>query len=291
MNGRVRVVAAIMLVSLVGGLAGCGDAPFKDDSNDPSTTDGDAVVTGAVGMEPADAGDADGFEDDWHNADWQLVDGTTAAGPLQLIEEWPITLTIHSDKFTGSSACNYYGALLTRDGDSVRIDGIGGTEMGCEPAVMALESAFLEALAGVDRISRDGATLTLSGPEVELHFVEVAPTPTAELVGTRWVLETLLDGETASSTVGEEAVLVFADDGGLTGSTGCRPFTGRYVDSDDGTRVDELAASGTCRPAVEAQDAHVMAVLGGTFETTVEADVLTLTTPGGQGLVFRASPS
>jgi heat shock protein HslJ len=262
-------MAAIMLGSgLVGGLAGCGDAPSTGDWGASSTTDADAV----------DAG-------------WQLTDGTTAAGPLPLIEEWPITLTVHSDMFTGVSACNRYGASLTRDGDSVHVDGVGGTEMGCEPPVMALESAFLEALSGVDRISRDGATLTLTGPDVELHFAEVAPTPTAELIGTRWVLETLLDGDLASSTVGEQAVLVLGDDGSLTGSTGCRRLNGRYVESGDEIRVDDLAASGTCPPEVEAQDAHVMAVLGDAFEATVEGDVLTLATPGGPGLVFRVSQS
>jgi hypothetical protein len=123
--------------------------------------------------------------------------------------------------------------------------------MGSEPAVMAAESSFLAALGAADTVALDGTDLLLTGPDVELRFRPVPPVPTSRLVGTRWVLETLLDGEVASSTVGRSEIR-FKADGTFTG----------------------------------AQDGHELAVLGDGFQVSIEEDRLTALADD-RGLVYR----
>lgn len=115
------------------------------------------------------------------------------------------------------------------------------------------------------------------------------PEPEGTSTGTRWVLETVVDGPTASSTTGEPATLELSGGGTLTGSTGCRALTGSFETEGDVVRLTELRAGPEECPAdVEAQDRHVLSVLGDGFRVSVDGARLTLTGSGGRGLVYRA---
>ena len=51
--------------------------------------------------------------------------------------------------------------------------------------------------------------------------------------------------------------------------------------------MTELAAEGECPADLQAQDSHVISVLGDGFRASVEGQVLILTSSGGLGLVYR----
>lgn len=220
---------------------------------------------------------------------WQMTSGTTPAGDIPLVADWPITLTIEGSSISGTAACNSYGGRLVLAGGRVRIEDLGMTAMGCEPDVMASESAYTGALATVSQIARDGDDLVLAGPDVELRFASLPPPPTAELVDTAWVLETVFVGDVAASTVGEAAHLTLRSDGTFTGSTGCRSFTGTWIE--DGERIQDttmLMDGSECPADLVQQDSTVVSVVGDGFVPSIEGDLLTLTDPGGAGLVYRA---
>ena len=160
--------------------------------------------------------------------------------------------------------------------------------MACEPDVMAAETAYLGALGRADTVAHDGADLVLTGDGVRLRFSPVPPVPDRDLAGTRWVLETVVDGEVASSTLGEPAVLLLDPDSTVDASTGCRSVTGTWLLEDGALVIDDLLVDGDCPPEVAAQDAHVAAVLAGGPTAEVDEDQLTLTAPDGRGLVYRA---
>jgi heat shock protein HslJ len=200
------------------------------------------------------------------------------------------TLDIGDGTVRGTSYCNSYSGTYSLDGDELVVEGLGGTEMGCSPELMTAEAAYLEALGAVRRVGSSEGYLVLTGPDVELRFRPVPPVPTMQLLGTRWVLETLLDGEVASSTTGQPAELVLADDGTLTGSTGCRGISGSWSLEGDVVRVTAFATDGAaCPPDVAPQDRQVGDVLSGAFQVAVAGDSLTLTAPDGLGLVYKAS--
>lgn len=263
---RWRSATALLVLPALVVLGACGDA---DGTASPAADD-PAAATGA----------------------WQLVDAEHAGVPLPLMDEHPVTLTIEASTFGGRSACNSYGGEVTDGVLDVRT--VGGTEMACEPGVMALEVAYHDALEVTDGRPRvDGDRLVLTGETTTLTFETLPPVPTAELLGTEWVLDSLVHGEadssTVSSTVGDPATLLLHEDGSIQATTGCRTLTGRWVESGAEVLLPETAMAGECPPGAESeQDDHVVAVLGDGFRPAVEGATLTLTDAGGLGLVYRA---
>jgi heat shock protein HslJ len=220
--------------------------------------------------------------------EWELVSGTASGQPLPQPADVRATLTFEGGEAGGTSFCNRYSAAYTVDGDSVRFEGIGGTEMGCDPAVMAAETAYVTALAMVRTFALDGDDLVLSGEDVELRFRPIPPVPTSRLAGTDWVLESLIDGETASSVMGR-STLRLEDDGTFTATTACTTMTGRWQPTGDRVVFPEAATqSRECPPEAAAQEAHESAVLGSGFHISIEEDRLTALSDDDRGLVYRA---
>jgi heat shock protein HslJ len=161
--------------------------------------------------------------------------------------------------------------------------------MACFPEeVMESEARFLGALPRVAGFTGTEETLTLRGDGAELVFTALPPVPTAELTGTVWVLESLIDGDSAASVSGERATLELFTDGSMLGSTGCRTLHGRYAVVGAEVTMPEMAAEGECPTDLQSQDGHVVNVLGGGFRAVVEGQQLTLTASGDVGLVYRA---
>lgn len=217
---------------------------------------------------------------------WELIAGTD----VPIVDDHPITLTFTGSDVGGVSACNQYGGRVSLEGGSFTIAELGMTDMGCEPAILAAEEAYLAAIVQVDRAALDGNELVLSGPDVELRFARLAEPPTAELVAQEWVLETLFVGDVASPAQGAPATLELASDGTFTGSTGCRSFSGQWIEA--GNQIDAPIMGmdeQECPADLQAQDGHVGSVVGDGFVPTIDGDLLTLTDPGSIGLVYRAA--
>lgn len=221
--------------------------------------------------------------------EWVLTDGTAQGAPLPPPAEARATLRVGGQELSGVAFCNHYFSSYLLSGSSFSIDELGSTEMACEPDVMAAESAYLGALGAVDTAAVDGDGLVLTGEGVELRFNPVAPVPDSPLEGTRWELESVIEGEMASSTLGDPAVLLLDADRTAEATTGCRTITGTWLVEDESLVIDDLLADGARCPAdVERQDAHVTAVLQSGPVLEIEEDRLTLTAPDGSGLVYRA---
>ncbi|MGY1802105.1 META domain-containing protein [Blastococcus sp. SYSU D00922] len=221
--------------------------------------------------------------------EWEFAGGTADGAALPRPDGATATLEVDGDELRGLAFCNHWFASYRLDGSSFSVSGLGSTQMGCEPEVLAAESAFLAALGAVDTAASGDDGLLLTGDEVELRFTRAAPVPDSPLQGTDWVLESVIDGQTASSTVGEPAVLRLDADGTAEATTGCRTITGRWLLENGLLVIDDLLADGTaCPPEATQQDALVAAVLESGPTTGIEEDRLTLTTEDGRGLIYRA---
>lgn len=236
------------------------------------------LVAACSGGGEADEGGASAHPD----GDWQLTSG------MDLVDDFPITMSINGVEVSGRAACNSYFGTVQGDGTAISFGEMGWTEMGCEPDVMRAETTFLTMLGLVESFDYAEGGLVLVGPQGDLVFDKVEPIPTAELIETTWVLETIVEGETAASVGGEPATLLFAADGTLTGSTGCRTLTGRWVDNGAVIAVPELSADGECSRDLVRQDGLAVTVVGDEFRASIDGDRLTLTSMGGDGLVYRA---
>lgn len=200
------------------------------------------------------------------------------------------TLVVSEQRVSGTAFCNSYDAGLARDGDAFAVTGLARTEIGCEPDVMAAEQAFVTALTAVDDVAVDGGELVLTGPDVELRFTRPASVSDSPLVGTVWRLETLVDGETAASTVaGTLPDLVLLPDGTLRGAAGCGELIGQWTAAGDQVRFAGLPDSSCSGPGGSQHDV-VHTVLTAGPRASVDGDRLTLTADGGRALVYRADP-
>jgi heat shock protein HslJ len=224
------------------------------------------------------SGDLDG--------DWVLETGTVDGARLQPIGDTRISLQIEGSTVGGIAACNHYGGEIERDGDRISFGAMSTTEMGCDQPVMALESAYVAALGRVDRAARDGDRMRLSGAGVELDFSLVQPLADANPIGTNWVLESLILGDSVSSVMGDASLRLDAD-GTLSGSTGCRSFDASYRIEGGTLEVqDWIIDMRPCGADNAGQDGHVQVVLEGLVTIAVSGDRLTLMV-GDRGLDYR----
>lgn len=161
---------------------------------------------------------------------WTLVSGTGPQGDLLRVDGYPVSLTVTDGRITGVAACNSYGGDVKRDGDAFVPGALAVTEMACaNERVMTLEAGYLAALGGVSTASVKGnTTLTLTGEGVSLVFGRNAPDPDSPLEGRRWVLDTVMDADTASTTFGGGWIALDGN-GRLTGNGGCQDLTGSYA--------------------------------------------------------------
>jgi heat shock protein HslJ len=222
------------------------------------------------------------------DGDWVLARGTSDGVAIPIVGGSDVTLTVNGSQVGGRSACNQYGGeVIVKDGQ-VQFGPMMMTEMACPEPVMVSEAAYHAALSKVRAAARDGDVLTLSGPGVELEFHRVVPPPSAALTSTEWTLDSLILGDAVSSVTGVPATLRLEVDGMLTGSTGCRPFTGRWIEQDDAvTFADITADATTCPGDLAAEDEQVLRILGGGARAAVDGDRLTIMA-GTQGLGYAA---
>ncbi len=269
------LVAVVALVA-----SACGD-------EDAADTDVGDQADDAVGDDSGEEPDGDTSLD----GAWILVDSMVDGAPLALLDDYPVTMNIDNAELGGRAACNSYGGDLTIDGSLFSVGPVFQTEMGCEPAPMALEFEFLSALQRIDTWTRADDTAELTGDGVKLSFEIVPPPPTAELIETRWVLDTIIEGEAASSTINgaDAAELVLTADGELTGSTGCRTFAGEYIETGGTITVTNLSMDGECPAEFVSQDNAVVSVLEGEVTIAIDGPRLTLTAAGGEALRYTAS--
>lgn len=261
-----------LLAAACGGAAAPSDPPGSPPSSDPP-----------AGTAPGGSIDATG--------EWRLVEGAVDGTAIPVDADWPVTFILDGTQVSGTSACNSYGGEIVVEDGEVRFGDMMMTMMACEEPAMSIEAAYHGALGRIRQASMEGETLVLVGDAVSLRFEPIPPVPTAELVDTDWILETIITGDVASSVApGEPATLILHGDGRLEGFTGCRGFGGTYVEAGGEIVATELITDDrACLPPLDTQDGHVLMVLGDGFRVTVEGDRLTLSSVGGRGLVYVAA--
>ncbi len=220
--------------------------------------------------------------------DWELVAGAVDGIELNLVDGFPVSLYFDGEAVGGTAACNGYFGTHTAAEGSITFSGLGSTAMACSPTeIMDLEAAYLDGLSRVSTFTLEEG-LALSGEGVDLTFDRLPPVPTADLTDTVWVLEGLIQGDAVSSVTGERATLELFTDGSLLGSTGCRTLSGHYVVQGAGVQFTDFSASGDCEADLQAQDGHVVTVLGDGFRVEIGDRTLTIASAGNHGLVYRA---
>jgi heat shock protein HslJ len=250
-----------------------------------------STVVGAPDSDDTGTDDVGASDESNRNAlvgAWILVDATVDGIPLVLLDDYAVTMNIDGEEIGGRAACNSYGGSLVLGDTEFGSTDVFQTEMGCEGAAMSLEYAYLSALTRAGSWDRTGDVVELTGDGVSLTFEIVAPPATADLVDTAWVLDTVIEAETSSSTIGgaDAARLSFDAGGYLTGTTGCRSFAGEFIETGSTITITKLTMTGDCDTDLVWQDNAVVSVLEGEISVTIDGPHLTLMAAGGEGLRY-----
>jgi heat shock protein HslJ len=195
-------------------------------------------------------------------------------------------------KITARAGCNSLFGDVQFEGDKLAVSGMGGTDMGCDKARHDQDQWLSDFLTSKPTWSLKGDELILTAKDGEIRLVDRhVANPDRSIIDTRWVVESTLDKETASSVPAEmkPAEIFILADGTVSGYTGCNRFTGTATTTPGKIKFGNIAATKmACGGVTDAIERSVLAVLDGEVTAKVESDMLTLTHPSGKGLQLRA---
>ena len=220
-------------------------------------------------------------------AEWEL---TSLAGRAPIAGS-RIALIVEDTSFGGYSGCNWYGGGYQVSGTSLRMSGVFGTERACShpQGVLEQEARYLAALVKSELFQTTPAEVTIlaaGGTTLRFRRVERLDMNPADLVQTRWILETMSG---AAPLPGSQITLHFGD-GTVSGHAGCRGFTGTYVAQRDAIHFTSLSMTTTDCPtggAVLEQEGEYTTALSEATRYVLRPGALELHTVGGGVLIFR----
>lgn len=280
---RTRLVGSLAAALALAALAvGCGDSSESGESGDSGDSGGNATSTTAA----AGASGASGLSGTFRT-DQLTVDG--AARPLA-----PAGLTIEFEagRIRANAGCNTMSGTATVSGDTIAVDDMASTEMGCEAAAQESDAIVAELLTGRPTFRLDGSTLTLSGKRTAatLQRADTAAGQVA-LTGTTWTLDTLISGATASSLpASERAAPTLRIDGTNLVLNACNAMTGTATVTEQHLSVGALAQTKmSCGADLDRLETTIAETLAQPLTVEIADGRLTLTAPDGSGLGFAAA--
>jgi heat shock protein HslJ len=222
-----------------------------------------------------------------------LSESVTEHGrPRPLVAGTRIRLSFtESGYVTASAGCNLLSGPVRVERNRLVVGDLSSTDMACSPELGAQDEWLAGVLAADPAYVLHGARLRLTagGTVIGLVDREVAE-PDVPLESATWHLEGIADGDAVSSVpAGAGADLTFRDGQVLVQVEHCNQGGGDVVIGESTLTVGPLRMTRmACQQGPAEVEAAVTEVLAGTITYATDADVLTLTHPGGQGLVLRA---
>ena len=188
----------------------------------------------ALGLTAGCGGDDDEGAESFVGVPWVVSSGIDLGG-----SDAAPSATFTADTVGGSTGCNRFTASYTVDGDAMEIGKIASTRMACPPPADAVERAYLAALGRVAAWHQDGSKLVLVDDEHNelLRYEEASP------LGD-WEVTAFLRGDAVTSPLSGTTITArFADDGTLTGSSGCNTYQTAFTLGRGSIEIEPPAAT------------------------------------------------
>lgn len=213
--------------------------------------------------------------------------------PRPLVAGTRIRLSFGADGTSvgATAGCNHMGGPARIENGRLVVGDLAMTAMGCDGGRNEQDAWLGTLLTGRPSIQLTGDELVLASGTTEIRFLDrKVADPDRPLTATRWVLESVIDRDTASSIpIGARAHLTIGADGTFTGNTGCNEMGGAAATT--GTMIafsDVFTTRMACEPDRTRLEQAVLAVLRDSPTYEIEADLLRLRHPSGKGLDLRA---
>ncbi|MEU7764684.1 META domain-containing protein [Nocardia sp. NPDC049190] len=204
----------------------------------------------------------------------------------------PLTISFTDGRISADAGCNKHTGAVTLDHHTVHVSGLASTLMACAGERVGADAWLADLLHSPPNWRLEGARLTLRGDNrtVTLFDKKVAQ-PDKPIKGTSWLVIALI---TADAQIRSQAIdhvkpaLTIAQDGSVSGATGCNRMTGSADVS--GSEITFRIATTKMLCSSEAMEVEqaVLKALDGKVIATVDADTLTLRNGNGKGLTLHA---
>ena len=188
------------------------------------------------------------------------------------------------------AGCNSIGGSYSVASGTLRVDALSQTEMGCAPELMSQDEWIVSLLTTDPAFTVDADTLVISGPAGTVTMLDKKTAqPDASLVGTRWLVDTIIQGDVASTPPqGAVGSILFGGDGALAASLGCNTGSAQFTVVGDNITIGAMATTRmACLGEAAELEKHMLAVLTGAVQFAIDGDALTLTAESGAGLGLR----
>jgi heat shock protein HslJ len=284
---KITTVTAVTTVALLT-LAACG-TESKDGT-------GSAAGSGTAASDGGGSGKAgSALTGALWGVDSVTVDGKKTAAPAGA------TVEIDSKGLASArTGCNSMGAAVKVDGDTVTVGKMRTTLIGCEKELASFEKALGGAFSGklkarIEDIGKSegrsgGKRLTLTATDGD--SIALTSVPPAPLVGSDWTVESLTDGQTATSLpkgMEGKARFTVSKDGSVEGSLGCNTFRGSAQVTASTITFGALRTTRKlCAEPEMALERQVQKVLEGKVTYELRHRSLTLTSAAGKGTGIEA---
>jgi heat shock protein HslJ len=225
-----------------------------------------------------------------------LSTGVTENGqPRQVIAGTRIRLSFDPDgaKVGAYAACNHMGGTGRIENGRLVVTDLATTAMGCDGGRQEQDQWLATFLTGGPSIRLTGDELVLATGATEIRFLDrKLADADRQLTGTRWIVQSVIDRDTASSIPRDTIPhLTLSADGTFTGNAGCNELGGSAVTTATTIAFSDLFTTRMlCEPDRTRVEQAVLAVLHDTVTYEVDADQLRLRHPSGKGLDLRADP-
>lgn len=218
------------------------------------------------------------------------VSGTQIPGAGPMVVEFP-----EDGRISATAGCNRFVGGVDLSEGRVKASDLASTMMACLPEREGADAWLTTLFDAEPRWSLDGNTFTLTGDDITVSLQdEKVVDPDLPITGTEWVVTSLRTADAVVRSVALEnaaPTLTLADDGTLTGNTGCNEFGGSAEVGDDVILFEPLTMTrAACAdPELADIETHVLNVLAGETTYIVRGSSMILTAANGtDGLEFTA---
>jgi heat shock protein HslJ len=192
-----------------------------------------------------------------------------------------------SGALAARAGCNSIGGSYSVANATLNVGALSQTDMGCAPELMSQDDWIVSLLTTDPTFTVDADTLVISGPTGSITMLDKKTAqPDASLVGNRWLVDTIIQGEVASTPPqGAAGSILFGSDGTLTASLGCNTGSAQFTVSGDTITIGAMATTRmACFGEAAELEKHMLAALTGVVQFAIDGDALTLTAESGAGL-------
>jgi heat shock protein HslJ len=246
---------------------------------------GAALVVSACGNESGAGGSLDGKS-------YLSVSVTEDGKAKQLAPSTRIQLQFMDDgRLVANAGCNSMSGQVSTGGGKLAVDDLAITDMGCDGPRHAQDDWFAKLLQDEPswKLEADKLTVTRGATALVLQDRETAE-PDKPLDGTKWLLETVISGETASHSMGSEQAYFTINGERVTGSTGCNSFQGVVSRIGNKLTFGELATTRkACAGEGAALEKAILDGLKAEVTYSIDSNRLKLRTANGNGLDLTAA--